>query len=167
MMKKIPCLFMNLSGGDLMQQFYLDYLERLQRLHEDAKSALTGLDARALERKPGPDMNSLSVLVVHIAGAERFWIGDVAMNDPSNRDRESEFQAVGLNSDELAQRLDASLSYIRQGLEGLALPDLEQARTAPDSRQVTVGWCLEHTLAHTATHIGQMQLTRQFLALKG
>ena len=150
-----------------MQQFYLDYLERLHRLHEDAKAALAGLDTTALERKPGPDMNSLSVLVVHIAGAERFWIGDVAMKDSSNRNRESEFQATGLSSEDLVNRLDASLSYIRLALEGLTLHDLEQPRTAPDTREVTLGWCLAHTLSHTASHVGQMQLTRQFLAMGG
>jgi uncharacterized damage-inducible protein DinB len=150
-----------------MHQFYLDYLERLQRLHEDAKATLPELDTGALERKPGPDMNSLSVLVVHITGAERFWIGDVAMNDPSDRNRESEFQATGLRPEQLVDRLDASLRYIQRALEGFALTDLEQARTAPDNRQVTVGWCLAHTLSHTASHVGQMQLTRQFLALEG
>lgn len=150
-----------------MHQFYMDYLERLQRLHEDAKATLPGLDTGALDRKPAPDMNSLSVLVVHITGAERFWVGDVAMNDPSDRDREREFQAAGLSAEQLVDRLDASLSYIHRALEGLALTDLEQARTTPDGRQVTFGWCLGHTLAHTASHVGQMQLTRQFLALEG
>jgi uncharacterized damage-inducible protein DinB len=149
-----------------MQQFYLDYLERLHRLHEDAKATFPGLDPAALERTPGTDMNSLSVLAVHISGAERFWIGNVAMNDSSDRNREREFQSAGLSSEELADRLDASLSYIRQALEHLTLQDLEQPRTAPDSRMVTVGWCLAHTLSHTATHVGQMQLTRQFLAME-
>jgi uncharacterized damage-inducible protein DinB len=149
-----------------MQQFYIDYLERLQRLHEDAKATLEGLDADSLECKPGPDTNSLCVLVVHIAGAERFWIGDVAMNDPSDRKRDSEFQAAGLSPADLANLLDTSLSYIRQALEGLTLQDLEQPRTAPDNRKMTVGWCLAHVLAHTANHVGHMQLTRQFLTME-
>ena len=149
-----------------MQQFYLDYLERLNRLHEDAKAALEGLDAGSLDRKPRVDTNSLGVLVVHTAGAERFWIGDVAMNDPSDRNRDREFQAARLSLADLADRLDASLSYIRQALESLTLQDLEQPRTAPDNRKVTVGWCLEQVLAHTANHVGHMQLTRQFLTME-
>jgi uncharacterized damage-inducible protein DinB len=150
-----------------MQQFYEDYLDRLERLHEDAKAALEGLDAKSLDWKPGPEMNSLSVLVVHTAGAERFWIGDVAMRDPSDRKRDSEFQAAGLNPADLASRLDTNLNYIRQVLEELTLEDLEQPRVTPDKRKVTLGWCLAHVLAHTANHVGHMQLTRQFLHMEG
>ena len=36
-------------------------------------------------------MNSMNVLVVHLIGAERYWIGDVIAGEPSGRDRESEF----------------------------------------------------------------------------
>ncbi len=79
----------------------------------------------------------------------------------------SEFQAAGLNSEQLVNRLDASLSYIHQALDELNLQHLEQPRTTPETRQVTVGWCLMHTLSHTASHVGQMQLTRQFLLLGG
>jgi uncharacterized damage-inducible protein DinB len=147
----------------MMRQFCIDYLERLQRLHEDAKAALEGLDAGSLECKPAPDTNSLCVLVVHTVGAERFWIGDVAMDDPSDRKRNGEFQATGLSSIELKKRLDASLDYIRQALEDLSLQDLEKVRTTPEKRKVTVGWCLAHVLAHTANHVGHMQLTRQFI----
>jgi len=148
-----------------MHQFFADYLERLVRLHEDAKSTLEGLDEDLLESKPGLDTNSLCVLVVHIAGAERFWIGDIAMNDPSNRNRDSEFQACGHNIAELVDHLDTSLRYIQHALERLTLQDLEQPRIRPDERKVTVGWCLAHVLAHTATHVGHMQLTRQYLAM--
>ena len=149
-----------------MQQFYVDYFERLERLHDDAKEALHGFEDEQLSHTPGKDMNSLSVLAVHTAGAERFWIGDVAMSDPSNRKRDSEFQVSGLGMAELAQKLDLSLAYIQRALESLTLEALEKPRTTPDGRKVTVGWCLEHVLAHTATHVGHMQLTRQFLELE-
>jgi len=60
-----------------------DYLERLQALHESIESAIEGLPQAALDWVPGPDMNSFAVLVTHVAGAERYWIGDVAGRDPS------------------------------------------------------------------------------------
>jgi uncharacterized damage-inducible protein DinB len=146
-----------------MQQFYRDYLERLQRLHEDAKATLEGWEIETLDWKPGPEMNSLCVLVVHTTGAERFWIGDVGMRDPSDRKRDSEFQAAGLNPVDLASRLDTNLNYIQQAFEELRIEDLEQPRITPDNRKVTLGWCLAHVLAHTANHVGHMQLTRQLL----
>ena len=146
-----------------MLQFYKDYFERLQHLHEEAKQALDGLEGEKLSRKPGPEMNSLCVLGTHIAGAERFWIGDVAMNDPSQRNRDNEFQAICHNTLEMTGRLDDSLSYIQRALDNLTLEELEKPRTTPDGRHVTVGWCLSHVLSHTALHVGHMQLTRQLL----
>jgi len=59
--------------------------------------------------------------------------------------------------------LDASLSYIREALENLTLQDLESPRTTPDKREVDSWLVSAHILAHTANHVGHMQLTRQFL----
>jgi uncharacterized damage-inducible protein DinB len=146
-----------------VERFYADYFERLKRLHEDAISTLDGLDDDSLVGEPGQDMNSLSVLAVHIAGAERFWIGDVAMSESSNRNREGEFQISGLSLEELIERLGASLDYIQRSLESLTLSDLEKPRLTPENRKVSIGWCLAHALAHTAIHVGHMQLTRQLL----
>jgi hypothetical protein len=59
-----------------MEQFLTDYLERLQSLHEDMKETIKELPQAALDWVTGPGMNSLCVLIVHTAGAERYWIGD-------------------------------------------------------------------------------------------
>lgn len=88
-----------------MEPFFEDYLGHLQRLHESMMSSIEGLPQAALDWIPGPGMNSINVLVVHITGAERYWIGDVAAQEPSERDREAEFKAFGLNSDTLRRRL--------------------------------------------------------------
>jgi len=107
-------------------------------------------------------MNSLGVLVVHVAGAERYWIGDVVAHEPSGRDRAGEFRAQGLGAEALQQRLMDSLAYIRGLLEGLTLQDLADVRASPrDGRPFTVGWALAHTLEHTAVHTGHIGLTRQ------
>ena len=55
-------------------------------------------------------MNSLCVLVVHVCGSARFWIGDVVLGESSNRDRASEFVARGLSKDELKARFAAMRS---------------------------------------------------------
>ena len=74
-----------------------DYYQRLSGLHDGLKQAIAGLSAEALDWVPGPDMNSLRVLMVHTAGAERYWIGDMAGQQPSGRDRDAEFRARGLD----------------------------------------------------------------------
>lgn len=139
-----------------------NYLELLESLHAGIHQAIKGLSTAALDWTPGPDMSSLAVLVAHIAGSERFWIGDIAGNDPSGRVRESEFQTAGLDEAVLAARLDTVLAHSRTVLERLTLAELETKRSNPrDGREYTGAWAVFHALEHTALHLGQMQLTRQ------
>jgi hypothetical protein len=144
-----------------MQPFFEDYLNNLQELHNDMQSALEGLPPDALAWTPGPGMNSISVLIVHTTGAERYLIGDVITGEPSGRDRDAEFRVRTLGMDMLTKRLDDSLQYVCGILKTLTLPDLETQRMFRNQREVTVGWVLGHALKHTATHLGHIQLTRQ------
>ena len=146
-----------------MEQFFTDYLERLQSLHDDMKKTLKELPQTALDWVPGPGMNSLCVLVVHATGAERYWIGDVACQDPSERNREAEFEVQGIDAEKLAERLDQSLVYVRSAAENLKLTNLQEIRISPrDDGKFTTGWALAHALEHTALHLGHAQVTRQF-----
>ena len=139
-----------------------EYLERLQTLHTGMERIINGLPQTALDWTPGPEMNSLHILAVHVAGSERYWIGDVAGCDPSGRDRDAEFRSSGLDTHALIDLLDRTLSHSRAVLEGLELADLEELRLSPrDGRQVTAAWCLAHALEHTALHLGHMEITRQ------
>jgi len=145
-----------------MEQFFADYLERLQGLHEDMKETFRTLPQRALDWVPGPGMNSLSVLVFHATGAERYWIGDVALQDPSGRDRAAEFKVQGLDAAKLAERLDNSLAYAKGAAQKLKLATLHEIKLSPrDDRKFTAGWALAHALEHTALHVGHAQMTRQ------
>lgn len=138
-----------------------DYLERLQNLHTQIQQAIAGLSPEALNWTPGPEMNSLAVLVVHTAGSQRYWIGEVAGQDPANRDRDAEFRAQDWDEASLLELLATTLAHSQAMLARLTLPDLEGQRVATDGRAVTVAWALWHALGHTALHVGQMQLTRQ------
>ena len=68
--------------------------------------AIEGLPPAALDWVPGPDTNSLAVLAVHVTGATRYWIGDVA-----GRDRDAEFQVRDLDATALKARLTEALAY--------------------------------------------------------
>jgi uncharacterized damage-inducible protein DinB len=145
-----------------MQPFAEELLNTFQILHAEIEHAIEGVSQAALDWVPGPDMNSLTVLVTHVAGSERYWVGDVIADEASGRDRPAEFRASELDADTLKARLAGSLAYVRGVLERLTLQDLETIRTSPrDNRQLTVVWCLAHILTHTATHMGHIQLTRQ------
>ncbi|HLE30855.1 MAG TPA: DinB family protein [Anaerolineales bacterium] len=138
------------------------YLDRLVMLHAEAERALDGLPPEALDWSPAPEINSLGVLAAHLAGAERYWIGDITGRDPSGRVREQEFQARGADAAALKQRLADVLAHSRDILERLTPEDLEVSHKFPsDGREFTVAWALAHALEHTAVHVGHMQITRQ------
>ena len=145
-----------------MQTYFADYYSLLQICHNDIHKALDGLPPEALDWVPGKDMNSISVLVFHLTGAERFWIGDVAAQESSGRDRDSEFKVKELGTDALKKRLDDTLAYAKTALEKFTLQDLELQRGSPQTdREFTVGWALLHALEHATEHKGQIQLTCQ------
>ena len=144
-----------------MQTFFKDYLNLLQDCHNSILEALEGLPPAALDWNPGPDMNSISVLVVHLTGAERFWIGDVAAQDPAERDRDAEFRVHDVGMDILKNRLANNLEYARSTLNKFTIQDLETMRVTASGREYTAGWALLHALDHATLHLGQIQITRQ------
>jgi uncharacterized damage-inducible protein DinB len=149
-------------GGGNMEKFFEDFLQTLEAQHAEIENALEGLPQAGLDWPPRREMNSIAVLIVHLAGSERYWIGDVIAGDPSNRVREREFQPNSLVAEELKYKLSDSLAYIRNQLSAFSVVDLPAPRTVPhNGREVTVGWALLHTLEHTALHLGHIQLTRQ------
>jgi uncharacterized damage-inducible protein DinB len=145
-----------------MIAFYAELLNRLQDVHTEIEKAIEGLPQEALDWKPEPAMNSICVLIVHLTGAERFWIGDIVKGEPSQRNRPAEFTAAGLDNPTLVKRLKDSEGYIKSALENLSLADLDGTRRHPnEGSQVSVSHALLHALEHTALHTGQIQDLRQ------
>ncbi len=153
-----------------MERFYQDFMQRLGDMYDDLETAVSGLPQEALDWVPGADMNSLCVLVVHVVGAARYWVGDVCVGDVSNRDRDAEFAAKGHSDQALKAILKDSLRYSRGVVENLSISDLAQMCPAPgrpitpgsnELRQFSLGWSLLHALEHTSVHVGHAQITRQ------
>ena len=151
-----------------MQPFFSAYLDLLQDCHNGILQALEGLSQDALDWVPGQDMNSINVLLAHITGSVRFWIGDIAAQEPSNRDRDAEFRARGVGTDVWRKKLAENLDYAHNALDKMSLQDLEATRIRPsDGRKFTVAWALLHALEHATSHVGQIQITRQLWEQKG
>jgi hypothetical protein len=145
-----------------MLQFFEDYLELLADHHRHLKDAIAGLTVEALDWVPGQDMNSLCVIIVHLTGSARYWIGEMVGDIPANRDRASEFKAHGLDEAALKECLDDNLSLARTVLEKLTFDKLAEERRSPlQDQPITRGWALAHALEHTALHVGHAQITRQ------
>jgi len=145
-----------------MREPYESYFHHLRELHNMIKRAAEGLPAEGLDWAPAPETNSLAVLMVHVAGAERHWIGEIVGRQPIDRNRSAEFETAGLGQAELERHLDDALELSRRVLERLVLQDLTQLRQLPpQGREVSVAWALAHALDHTAQHAGHAELTRQ------
>jgi uncharacterized damage-inducible protein DinB len=139
----------------MKDQFFADYLQRLEdlqhRLHKDVRD----LPAEAMDWSPGPQMNSVAVLLAHIASVLHEGIG-IALDDPPGRVREQEFQTRGVLSAEMLRRLDAVIDYARGALPRLSLEDLSKERKDEDGT-VSCGWALLHALEHAYLHLGHLQ----------
>ena len=144
-----------------MTTFFDDLCDRFQELHTDLIKTINGLPEEALDWVAGTEMNSITALVVHLTGAERYLIG-VALDEPPERDRESEFKAHGLTVDALKERLAGADEFTQKGLMRLSLQDLASVHVSPrNQKTVTAGWAILHALEHTAIHAGHIQVTRQ------
>lgn len=60
------------------------------------------------ERPAGPHTNSVAALTVHLCGVTEYWLGHVALGEPSDRDRDAEFTATATVA-ELHALVDATL----------------------------------------------------------
>ena len=135
---------------------YLGLLEGLQRrLHKDVQD----LPAEAMDWLPGPQMNSVAVLLAHIAGVLREGI-DIALDEPPGRVRAQEFQTRDVLSAEMLRRLDAVIDYARDALPRLGLEDLDKERDDDDG-PISCGMALLHALEHACLHLGHLQITCQ------
>jgi uncharacterized damage-inducible protein DinB len=143
------------------------YRQAFERLHADAEAALAGLPPAALNWRPlegDESTNSLAITATHLAGSERFWVGEVAGERPAHRDRDAEFRATAATAEDLQQRLREAGEVVQVVLGSLTAEKLEElvhTRSPLGERDVTRRWAVLHSLAHGHTHVGHMQLTRQ------
>lgn len=145
-----------------MQPFFADYLERLTTLHDEIDKVIAALPAAALDWQPGAAMNSVAILVAHVAGSEQFWIGDMIWRGATQRNRAQEFTTHSLDQAALHTRLASALDDSRNALAHLSLADLERACSMQHNGQrYTVGWALLHALEHVGQHVGHLQLIQQ------
>ena len=146
-----------------MSQFFTDFIEQLTFLHDEIKKELDRLPEEALDWSPADDMNSMAVLIAHLAGAERYWTCDVALGKESDRVRSQEFETKNRSKADLIALLDNTLAEISEVVAQIKIEDLETIRYSSNFREeVSVSMCLLHAMEHTATHVGHIQMMRHY-----
>jgi hypothetical protein len=104
-------------------------------------------------------------LVTHMLGACEWWVGHLVVGDPSDRNRDAEFEASGTVAD-LHAAVDKWLDTLRE-----RKPAIEAATelTGPAQTQVpletewTVGAALLHAYEELAQHLGHLEVTADLL----
>jgi hypothetical protein len=148
-----------------MDIFYTDFLDCLESIHGKIKWLIASLPQQALDWSLQPGLGSLCMLVTHLAGAERYWVGEVVGREQPIRRPGSVYRVTGLDSRELCQRLDNSLICCRKVLENYEPADLDAKRiSTSDGREVTVRWALVHVMEHTISHQRDIAFIRQLCA---
>jgi len=142
-----------------------DLWERLERVRADLMSLLDGVGDEALAWAPPGVKNPPAVIARHLAGAESYWIGEVAGGRPANRDRASEFSRPLWSRTWLVEALTQSRAVSEQvfrGLTGAALDEAAGAslrfRPASAPAMLTRRWAILHALEHESYHLGQLSV---------
>lgn len=142
-----------------------DFVMFCERTIDFMVDTLAQLDDHQVVQRPAvAGMNSPYGLVTHALGACEWWTGHVLCGRPSDRDRDSEFTAVGT-----VEQLVASCEAAKDRLRTLA-PDLLAAHLhiqpttqTPLPRAWTVGAALIHAYEELAQHLGHLQITTDLI----
>jgi uncharacterized damage-inducible protein DinB len=132
----------------------------LEEIHADLRRIVEDLPAEALNWAPGPDTNSIAVLVTHLLGAEHYWLA-AAAGRPIAREREREFQAHADAASTLLASIEAADRSNTDLLQDIAPETLAAIIADHHGRRRSGAWCLLHALEHAGQHRGQSALTRQ------
>ena len=169
--------------GEQVACFVWQLDEQHRRLTEDTR----GLTPDALRWQPAPGMNSIGMLLAHIAWAENHLV-QVGLEAKATSDTRA---TLGIEEDGLPLAADAppwpaldgrdlayfdgllarSRDYTRNVARALTDTDLEEqvVRTRPDGtrRVFNKGWVLYHLLEHEAGHHAQINLLRHLQRARG
>lgn len=138
-------------------QFFADQHRQIDELIKDLPLVALNWQPLASDDHAA---NSLAVLLMHITGAEQFWLGELLGQRQINRDREAEFRAIATDVSSLRRRLQETDELVREVLTTVDPARLDET-VQLGGRTLTLRWGVIHMIEHTAQHLGHMQLTLQ------
>ena len=140
------------------------YIELFKSAHQQMRDIIVDMSGDELIWCPiEGETNSASVLMIHVLGAERFRIHQIAGGIDVNRDRESEFVPSSVTLDNLLDYLkevDTDTQKVFESLSSSALDKIVPAVRSYEKDE-PVRWHVLHTVEHFGIHIGHLSLNRQ------
>jgi len=161
--------------------------DQSRRLTEDTR----GVSTAELGWQPAPGMNTIGMLLAHIAAVEVGWIraavfgldrdsGEVLgltkrqIDMPLNPDAGPPAALAGRELPYFDDLLTRSRAFTRESIAPLTDGDLDRRFRTPATWEQaggelegTIGWALYHILEHQAGHYGQINLLRHQHGVRG
>lgn len=155
-----------MTDGILARQFLDDVLLNLKKSKRLADRALAQVDDEMFFALPGPDANSLALIVKHVAGNQRSRWTEFLTTDGEkpDRDRDTEFELVsGDTRAALLARWEAGWTLLFETIGALAPDDLARTVTVRGEAH-TVLQAIGRQLVHYSHHVGQIVFLAKLLA---
>ena len=145
-----------------------DLISSLENVKKGMKNSLNEVPQEALNWNPLPgDANSIFAMVTHFCGSEGFWIRQVVGGTNIGRNRDSEFLAKGNSKEDLLALLDKTQESSAQAIDKASAEGLDRTVTSPNFGEMSARAAILHTIEHGFTHLGHVQLTKQWWEQKG
>jgi len=177
---KIPAGYERLNQ-QMVGLFAAQLDDQLCRLKED----LEGLSTEHLEWQPRPGMNTIGMLLAHLAVVELHWIivaahelplvpdrdvllrriTGIGMRDdglPLKEDGRHAQSLAGKSLDDYWKMMDAARAEVRRELRTWTDDQLETTYVLRDE-QITRSYTLYHVLEHFASHYGQILMLEHMM----
>lgn len=156
-------------SADLLTAVRAAVESTLREQHDVLRDLVRGLSPAVLNWSPGPEMNSIAVLVGHPLDAERYLVA-ASLGETVERDRERWFRYEAPSDTALLELIDQVERETLGRLERLTVEVLVREFSPPNDRLgrrfTGIRWLL-HAIQHNREHIGQALLTRQLAAQRG
>ncbi|HLJ59472.1 MAG TPA: DinB family protein [bacterium] len=138
--------------------------EHLDEVWSSLLDAVKPVDDELFQWCPGSEFNSIAILLRHLAGSERWWVGEAIGGVPANRNRDAEFVHDSPRRENVLRAVEDARAVTRRVLAGATVQDLA-TRISPSPRfagedRPTKMWALLHYLEHLGYHRGQILLLR-------
>jgi hypothetical protein len=141
----------------ILQNYITDTLQAFQSYKKMAEKALAQISDEEFFRAIDPESNPLAVIVKHIGGNLSSRWTDFLTTDGEKPDRfrDSEFVSEGDTRISIMELWETGWLALLTTLEQLTPADLDTAITIR-SEEFTVVRAMVRSLAHTASHVGQI-----------
>lgn len=108
--------------------------------------------------------NSAGTLSLHLCGNLQHFLGAILGKSGYQRDRESEFSARAINTDDLLAEIDSTVEAVSTALDNLSHTEMTASYPVPfDQRKLPTERFLIHLCAHLAFHLGQIDYHRRMV----